>query len=377
MANGNEEQKKTSAIKSKQTNAAPIKNNTLPQGSKSFIAIGAVIIALSALASSLYTLSLNKQLQNQLVDKNSKLTAQLNKLEQNQEHTQTQIEAKANTLEETRITLNNQFSELNKQLQTAMNQQLYQNQNWLLLKARYYLELAQINAHWSKSFSATIRLLQQSDQLLQQINDPQIFKLRQAIAKDIAELHAIPKVDIAGILSQLDAAQSSLEKLNIVSALNDSQSEFAITNTSDTPQEKASVWHLRFQDSINLLKKLVIIRHHDEHIKPLVSPAFEALLKANIHLNLQEAQWAVLHDDPKVYQLVLTQAITTLKKNFNETSTNTAALIKKLSDLQHIQLAPPKPAIGVDALPLLNQLIDTKEPIIKSENNDSQGGTSP
>lgn len=376
MANSNEEAKKTAEIKSevKTDSAPPTINTPATAKPKSLMTAGAAIIALGALATSIYTLSLNQQLQHQLTDKNLQLTTQLATLEQKQEQSQEQIDskiaAKTNTIEETRQALEAKFDALNKQLQTAMNQQLYQNQNWQLLKVRYYLELAQINAHWSKSFGATIAMLQQADQLLQQVNDPKIFDIRQAIAKDIAQLQALPKVDVAGLLSQLDAAQNSLNNLSVPSILGESKPE---ASSAEAAQGNISVWRLRLQDSMNLLSKLVVIRRNDEDIKPLISPAFEAILKENIQLNLQEAQWAVLNGNPQVYQLVLTQALTTLRKNFNEGAENTAALIKTLTQLQQVQLIQAKPEIGA-ALPLLNELINAKEPSANQPNAAKQGG---
>lgn len=349
-------------------NREPPSNSAVPKN-KSLMTIGAFIIALGALATGLYTLSFNQQLKNQIIDKNNQLSTQLEKVEQKQKDTQNQIETKNNNVEEAKATLQTKFDELNQQVHTAMSQRFYQNQNWLLLKVRYTLELAQINAHWSNSFSSTVALLQQADQLLHQVNAPKVFDIRQAIAKDIAQLQALPKVDVAGVLSQLDAAQNSLNDLSLPATLSDNKS-----TAPESPTGTTSVWRLRLQDSMSLLNKLVVIRRNDEHIKPLISPALETLLKENIHLNLQEAQWAVLNNNPRVYQLVLNQAITLLKKNFNERAQNTAALIKKLGELQQIQFTQKRPEIGL-ALPLLNQLIDSKEPDMKQP-SDGQGGNS-
>jgi uroporphyrin-3 C-methyltransferase len=351
-------------IKEKQKLAVP-RNKAL------IIGAGAALIALGAMAVSLYTLSLNQQVQNQLTD-NHQFTLQLEKLTQEQNKIQDQIDTKiaekTNDFEKNRSLLQNKFEALNNQLHTAMSQKFYQNQNWQLLKARYYLELAQINGHWSKNFDASIALLQQADQLLQQLSDPKVFDIRQAIAKDITQLQAQPKIDIAGILSQLDATQERLNELNLPSMLD----EKPTTATSETSKKAISAWRLRLQDNMNLLSKLVIIRRNDEPIKPLLSPAFEALLKENIRLNLQEAQWAVLNDNPQVYQLVLNQALTTLKKNFNQNTQNTAALIKKLMELKQLPLTQEKPDIG-SALPLLNQLINTQADS-SSSSNQEQGG---
>lgn len=376
MTSSNEEPQKAPKIKlepSREPSPKPqIQSNSAVPKNKSLMATGAFIIALGALATALYTLSLNQQVQNQIIDKNNQLATQLEQLAQKEKNTQNQIETKNNNVEETKATLQTKFDELNQQVHAAISQRFYQNQNWLLLKVRYTLQLAQINAHWSNNFSSTVALLQQADQLLQQVNAPKVFDIRQAIAKDVAQLQAVPKVDVAGVLSQLDAAQNSLNDLSIPATLSENKSTAPESPTS--PTDNTPVWRLRLQDSMSLLNKLVVIRRNDDHIKPLISPAFEALLKENIRLNLQEAQWAVLNHNPQVYQLVLNQAITLLKKNFNERAQNTAALIKKLGQLQQIELTQKRPEIGL-ALPLLNQLIDSKEPDMKQP-SDGQGGNS-
>ena len=93
---------------------------------------------------------------------------------------------------------------------------------------------------------------------------------------------------------------------------------------------------------MNLLEKMVIIRRDDENISPLISPLYESILKENIRLNLQEAQWAILNNNPAVYQLTLKQAIINLKKSFNKTSQDISSLLKQLQDLQQIKITQDK-----------------------------------
>ncbi|CAM2805663.1 uroporphyrinogen III methylase HemX [Legionella steigerwaltii] len=374
MVNGNEEQaQKTKKIPHTMQveKAKPKSNPTVSQG-KYLIPAFAFIVSLGALGVAAHTLSLNKQLHAQLNQARDNFSTQLQQLEQKQEQTQEQISAKTNNAEEIQTQLQTKFDHLNKQLQNAMNQRFYQNQDWLLLKARYYLELAQINAHWSNGVDSTIALLEQTDQLLKQLNDPKILNIRQAIAKDIAQMQALPSVDIAGLLSQLDAAQNSVNDLSIPLPI--SGNTPATENVTTTPNN--SSWRSRLQSSMNVLEKLVVIRRHDQEIKPLMSPLFEALLKEKLHLNLQEAQWAVLNNEPFVYQLVLKQAINNLKMNFNQNTPSTAALIKKLTELQQMNVTQKRPTLG-SALPMLNELIDAKKtPVNQSLNseNSEQGG---
>lgn len=330
-----------------------------------------LFIALSTLIMAFYTLWSNYHFQSRLSDKNYPLAIRVEKLTHEQHENQSQIAEKMKLIETNREELQAKLDKLNDQMHTTINQppQLAQNQYWVLLKARYYLELANINVHWSKSFSVTIALLQQADQVLKEFNDPKIFEIRQLIAKDITQLQKLPDVDYAGVLSQLDAAQDSVKTLTILP-------KFNTENAPEKPIEyPTSPWRLRLEYSVNLLSKLVIVRRNDENIKPLISPAFEAIVKENIHLNLQEAQWAVLNDSPMVYQLVLNQAIKLLKTNFNVGAADTAALIKKLTELQKLQIAQTKPTLS-PSLKLLDQFIEAKAPALDPLIHHEQGAKS-
>ncbi|AWN72633.1 uroporphyrinogen-III C-methyltransferase [Legionella anisa] len=372
MASGKEEQiqKAKKAVNTTPNEKTKSKSNSPVCKNKYLIFVLSFILAFVALGVAAYTLFLNKQLHDQLSETQNNFSTHLQQLEEKHDQTQAQINAKTNNAEEIQKQLQTEFESLSKQLQNAMNQKFYQNQDWLLLKARYYLELAQINAHWSNGVDSTIALLKQADQLLKQLNDPKILDIRQAIAKDIAQTQALPSVDIAGLLSQLDAAQSSINDLSIPLPVNE---HLTSTENTTTPANNSPTWRDRLQNSMNVLEKLVVIRRHDQEIKPLISPAFEAILKEKLRLNLQEAQWAILNNEPFVYQRVLKQAIDSLKMNFNANTPNTAALIKKLTELQQTNITRKRPSMG-SALPMLNELIDTKKTSVNQSIDSELGG---
>jgi uroporphyrin-3 C-methyltransferase len=359
MANSNEEEKKQTKQNQASAPESPLKQqgNSTTHNKISLLSGTAFIIAIIALAMTVYSNQTNKNVQQQLIDENKTLKTQVGELEQNQSGVQDLIDEKANKMQQSQINLQSRFDGLNKELQTAMSQRLYQNQDWILLKARYYLELAQINAHWSDNYDTTIALLLQADTLLNQLNTPKVFDIRQVIAKEIAQLKALPALDLAGLLSQIDAAQLSVSNLTIQSTIDEEKA----TNPSELPQSSnPSSWRTRFKDNVKLLEKLVVVRRTDENIQPLMSPLFESIIRESIRLNLQEAQWAVLNNNSAVYQLALKQASTNIKRIFNEKEPNTAALLNQLSELQQIKLSQEKPETGL-ALPLLNQMIEHNE----------------
>ncbi|MFM9183386.1 uroporphyrinogen-III C-methyltransferase [Legionella pneumophila] len=369
MANSNEEQKKT--IQPQQpSKVEPDINQQMKAsffGSKylSLIISLTSLLAFLAIIVSIYSIQLEKQFQNHQLVENKNLTDELERIKAEQNTVQKLLDNNANHLQQIQSGLTSKIDSLNKELQTAMKQKLYQNNDWLLLKARYYLELAQINVHWSDNFNTSVALLQQADALLKGMNIPKIFTIRQTIAKEIVQLKSISVVDITGILSQLDAAQAAINNLSIQSVVDQQEVLNHITKSEESGK---TGWRNRLQDSVSFLEKLVVIRRHNENIQPLISPLYESAIKENIRLNLQEAQWAILNNNPAVYQFALNQAIANLKRVFNDSSQNTDALIKQLSTLQNVKLTQEKPVVG-QAIPLINQMIDNKELLVDQANS--------
>ena len=236
----------------------------------------------------------------------------------------------------------------------AQQEQGYQSNDWLLLKARYYLELSSINAEWSDNPPTTLALLQAADALLATLHDPRVFPVREAIAQEITQWQAIAPQDITGLLIQLDAAQQAVNELNVKTSLSLSP---AGTTAVETPTP-ASTWRARLDATLNQLSHLVVIQHHQDANQPLLTPAYANLLRENIRLNLQEAQWAVIQHSPDVYQQSLRQAIQTMKRGFDLKNPVTQSLIQQLTVMQTIPLSKAKPPIGQSLL-LLNQVIES------------------
>ncbi len=324
----------------------------------------ALSIAFIAMGCAFYAVSINIKLREVTAQQGKDLLNQMNTLKQLQNDTVTQLASTSKELNESQDKLQNKFNTIDKNLQSALQQRLYQSNDWLLLKARYYLELAQINAHWSDNLQTTAALLQQADAILANVHDQQLFNIRQVIAKETAELQAIPRLDITGLLSQLDAALDTIATLPLKLAV-------TLTDKKNIPKEESdktsSTWQRSLKNSVSLLESLVVIRRHNEDIVPLPSPAYESMLREGIRLNLQEAQWAILQNNDPVYQFSLTQAIQNIKHSFAPDDPGTTALLKQLITLQKTHLILRKPILE-QSLPLLNKLIESKD----TETSDKQ-----
>ncbi len=284
------------------------------------------------------------------------LKSQVSSLKEEQLKAQNSLENATKAIEESDSKFKNNLNSINKNLQIALQQRLYQSNDWILLKARYYLELAQINSKWSNESDSTLALLHEADVLLTNIHEPRIINIRQEIAKETANLQLIPKLDITGLLSQINAIIANIANLPLKPTI----SPIAEEKVNITANEGASSWQNRFKSSIGLLKDLVIIRHQKEDILPLPSPTYEAMLREEIRLNLQIASWALLHGDNGVYVNNLKEVLIDINRSFDLNSADTKAVIKQIQKLQHLKIAQQKPIIE-QSLKLINQLIEEKD----------------
>jgi uroporphyrin-III C-methyltransferase len=329
-----------------------------PSTGASLIIPATAAIAVFALFISGYNLYANNDATKQTAKANERLAADVRQLKQQHQALVEQLKEKMDALEKTTHSFNEKINNFNNQIQIISTQKNNKNQDWLLLKVRYYLELAQINAHWSVNSQdeSTLTLLQQADTILAQIKTTELFKVRQIMAKEILQLKEENTLDVPGLLSQLDALQNRIITLN-----GQSLSFYSVAkNVDPAPSLTDATWKSRLQNSFNMLKALVVVRRNDESIKPLLSPIYESLLKESIRLNIQEAQWAIINTNTTAYQFALKQAIITIQRGFNDHQTNTTAVIQQLADLQKINLTQEKPNVG-QALPLINQLIEQKQ----------------
>ncbi|KTD79339.1 uroporphyrinogen-III C-methyltransferase [Legionella waltersii] len=314
-----------------------------------------LVVAIAAMIIAIYSMRSNQLHQTNTATIEKELSNKLDELKQNQNTTQQLVDTTSQSIEKIQTDLESKINLLSKQLQTSLNQRHYENNDWILLKAKYYLELAQINAYWSKNFDSTVVLLEQADLLLKDVHSPKLFTIRQTIAKEISQLKTTEQIDITGILSQIDAAQSGVNNLTIktITTPQDNANQIALESHHKTG------WRAQLQDSVRFLKTLVVIRHTNEPIQPIISPLLETTLKESIHLYLQEARWAVLNNNPDVFQQSLDQAITNIRRSFNLNTQTTKELIKQLVSLKETRLTQEKPQVG-QALPQLNQFIDDK-----------------
>lgn len=281
------------------------------------------------------------------------LHANLKALKTEQQHTAMQLDSTVKHVQD----IESHRDLLDKQVNAVMQHQSVREDDLLLLKVRHYLELAQLNAAWSDDTALTSNLLTQADTVLASLHGEPINALRRAIAQENALVKGTEKVDVIGLLSQLNAAQALSNTLIPRSlAMSISQDNLEKTETKAT----TTGWRHRLTESWRALEKLVVIRRTDVNAQAFVTPAYAALLRERIQLALQETQLAVIQRQHALYQLTLKQAIDLIQQLFDVQQSDAAALLKQLQSLQSQHVEQKKVEISQSLL-LVNQLLDTHE----------------
>lgn len=253
------------------------------------------------------------------------------------------------------VTLLNRLNDQGQQL--AKNQQLESgNQKaWILAEVNYLVRLANYNLSYGRDVPAAIALLQTADQRLAQLNAPALNQIRQQLANNITSLQAAGKLDMVGILAKISALQLQVKQLPLIAPPTFAA---AATNKTTDSDKTQPVWRRAFDHSLATLKELVIVRHHQQPIEPLLDSEQFMYLHQNLQLQLQQAQWAVLHGQQDVYQNSLQQAADWVEKYFASASPQTTAFIQTINQLQKINIQPALP----DMTALLNSLAQAERP---------------
>lgn len=332
----------------------PTSEKTSGKGN-SVIAFSALVIALGAAAASGYTFwqqqEKTAQALTQLSERNSQLEAQL----------QRQAQA-LNSLQ----TLPAATNKLNQQSQALQQQQTQQRQNlqdlatafastqgpkpsdWLQAEAEYLLRLANHRLQLEGDLAGAKTLLASADERLTKADNPALFVVRQAIANELAELNSIDTLDQSGIYFKLSALEGQIDQLPLPMA---PENRSAFRQTQLEENQEQSVWQTLWNEA----KTLVVVRHRDEKITPLLPPEESLYLRHNLRLTLQQAQIALLKEEQTLFRTLLQQASVWVETHFDQSAARTQNVVSTLKALAEQNIRQQRPDIS-GSLNLLRDL---------------------
>ena len=256
--------------------------------------------------------------------------------------------------------------ELQQQSQTLQQQQAQQQQNlqdlaaafaktqgpkpsdWLQAEAEYLLRLANHRLQLEGDLTGARTLLASADERLAKADNPALFAVRQAIANELAALNGTPALDRSGLYFKLSALEGRIDQLPLPM---DPANRSALQYGQSTPEGEQNLWQTLWNEA----KTLVVVRHRDEKITPLLPPQESLYLRHNLRLTLQQAQIALLKEQQTLFQTLIAQASDWVQSHFDPNAPQTQAALATLTELSGHNIRQRRPDIS-GSLNLLRNL---------------------
>ena len=253
--------------------------------------------------------------------------------------------------------------------QRIHDMQTVNRSDWLLSEAEYLLYLANQRLLMEKGIGGALPLLQAADAILKDIDDLDLFAVRKALANDIAALKLTPAVDRNGLYLALSALTSQ------IMALPDFPNEYEVVAQATpianaalskidasklTPETDLTLWQRvqkSFWSAAGFVGSHIRIRHHEEPVMPLMSPAVSDYVRQNLRLKLEQAQLALLQENQLVYQDSL-QAAQALLQQYFSAQTKADLLINELDGLGNQNIVVKLPDVMASLTALKNYIAE-------------------
>ena len=224
-------------------------------------------------------------------------------------------------------------------------------EDWLLAEAEYLLKIANQRVLIERTTSNAVALLRNADERLLQasqgIGDAELFAIRKALSRDLSALETVEPIDKEGVYLRLYALAERVDDLPRLQV----EAFAELTDPVQTVDEERaeSGWVKRFwrglRDLAGSLDRYVRIDDVEAPAKPLVDSYATRLAALNVRLLLEQAQLALMQEEPQVYRHSLEKAQTFLRDYYLASEQNTR-LQAALAELAAVEVAPELPDIS-------------------------------
>lgn len=206
-------------------------------------------------------------------------------------------------------------------------------QDWRLAEAEHLLRLASLRLSALQDINSAVALVQGADDILREQDDPGAFAAREQVAKSLASLRSVEQPDRTGLFLQLGALRDQAAQLNELAPeyKDKGGSLLGLTDPGDAADSHWAQWWDQISHYIR------IDFNADKNVRPILAGQSLTQVRLALSLALEQAQWAALNGEAKVYSQALAQAQDVLRNNFNQDNPQS-----KLLD-QHLQALATQP----------------------------------
>ncbi len=231
-------------------------------------------------------------------------------------------------------------------------------QQSILSQVAYLINVANLQLNVSHNLQAALHMLSLAQSKVEQLNDPRLFALDRVITKDINQLKAVPRFNIAQLIDQIDSLSDAVGTATLMpnqKDLSKAQKQSAEKVGAADANEKDK-WYSRIWEHLSGIKDLIIIRKNNPDITPLLDAQQRILIKSTIQSKLLLAEYAAIQHNDTLYQEHLATVEKWIKTYFFD-SIDRENLLAHLKVIQSINVSPHVPDIN-DTITVLNQTLN-------------------
>jgi uroporphyrin-3 C-methyltransferase len=235
--------------------------------------------------------------------------------------------------------VNHQAIQLFQQQQSLQQLSLFEQQKqWKFAEIVYLIQLANTSLHFGHDIKASQQLLLQAHTIIVELHDPSLDNLDQALQIDVHVLAEVQQQDVAQIFVQISDLEQQVDNMPLLG------SGFA-SEENMLPDEVVPMtgsWRQRLRESLHQLKYLVIVRKTPNPLLPLIAQEQGEYINQFLHMQLGQAQWAVLHHDKAIYQSSLEQCSVWVNRYYVILNPQTQDVLSALTALQNQEVSFPE-----------------------------------
>lgn len=314
----------------------PVKQAVKQKSGGNVLGLLALLIALAALVLAGWMYQQDQLLAAQKQNANADFDSELRALSTSQSEFKALIGAQREALSQLRSDVGTRLDALTMRSQnlevTVESLATVDRQDWLLAEAEYLLRLANQRAQLSHDARSAAQLLGSADEILRDLDEPALLPVRAELAREIGALQNSAERDVEGSYLALQALASEVEKLRIYKA------------PSYVPipvQVEESAWQQRLQGGLTAawekLRSYIRIDHHQDNFRAQLAPEQEAVLRASLQLMFEQAQLALLANQPVLYERALEKSAAWLNRYY-QLDEKRDALLAQINTLAEVQV---------------------------------------
>jgi uroporphyrin-3 C-methyltransferase len=192
--------------------------------------------------------------------------------------------------------------------------------DWRLAEAEYLLRLAGQRLLMERGAVGALALMQAADRILFELDDLDLFSVREQLARDMTALKLIASVDQSGIYLQLGSLSEQVDKLPLLpNQLDESDTTDVALIKVEPAVDEASNWEKiksNFVRTFSTVGDYIQVRTHDKAPETLLPIDGGLYLQQNIRFSIERAQLALLREEQAIYSDALQQAADLIQRYY-------------------------------------------------------------